>query len=984
MKKKIAILVLGIVLIVAGCCLVFGIAKKSNHNDQQETEKMNCTVMFDANGVDVVDLPKPQKIRVGDYVTEPEAPTHEDYLFIGWHTSADAVALVDTPIVFEEYSVEKDTTLYAIWESKSIDIDGDGLNYQEEAQYGTDTSVLDTDFDGLSDGDEVNVYKSDPLNSDSDNDGILDGAEISLGLNPLSPMSNNTTQDIHRQIETPIQVDEQLFGLKICATPAMLTSVSTETYPLSSLDNTEGLVSPIIQVEYDESKSFASAELSFDYSSVDLTGIDEKELTFLYLNEVTGRYEIVPSTVNTAAKTISFQPTHFSLYVVGVKAIASRVITNFVKPSISYSGDMINVSEVVATDFDVKQHGFAFHNFKLGEYNGVCYGFTMVTYLNYMKKLPLVMKKTWDIEHSGYDISKEKRFFENQLYIQEERDVFSEDNDYTLGNYHASPVFECITYWFLKQHNVRDHFFDNIAQQGNFANLKKKLESGEPVPLALWRFGVAGHSVLACGLYQSETESNVYYISIYDSNYPGEMRYIKLTRGGSLSGTNKLEYGKYTNFQLANFEIPEGPYVPHKIDISGTVSEIALVDGVETSVPVKGAKVTIYSQDKQNVIATANMDDTKDLSLNMGEMSGIFRFSLPAGEYIIEATAEGYFTYSAPLTVGTERMELPIVLVNRERLVTVAYDLDKQLPESYSECEWFFAGDYTGQIPKIALQSEQIRQVNQEIFELYDRILQDSLENNESLGGYATSICYEWTVNGDILSLLVDGEQQSNEGFSDYFVKVYHISISNGTLIDNEEILATAGFSKEEFQQKAKEILGSQVWGNYTLDHKMFYIQREVDTLNGRLERTLSDMNMAIVQPYLGENGQLCMIGAVCDFIEEPSDEFIWGKPVCYNLKTTPVVSHYDQKATLLIRENMLTEEEAYQIACDFWDFYPSPNNEDGMGFIEKLGMKERADGTSYYLFVLYSPGLASPIPRYVDELQVDAETGECTSYMFG
>ena len=42
----------------------------------------------------------------------------------------------------------------------------------------------DTDGDGVTDGDEVNIYGTDPLNPDSDGDGIDDGDEIDLGVDP--------------------------------------------------------------------------------------------------------------------------------------------------------------------------------------------------------------------------------------------------------------------------------------------------------------------------------------------------------------------------------------------------------------------------------------------------------------------------------------------------------------------------------------------------------------------------------------------------------------------------------------------------------------------------------------------------------------------------------------------------------------------------------------------------------------------------------
>ncbi len=65
------------------------------------------------------------------------------------------------------------------------DIDRDGLGRRQEKAYGTDIHLADTDADGLGDGEEVNVTKTNPLVADTDADGILDGDEPGLGLDPL-------------------------------------------------------------------------------------------------------------------------------------------------------------------------------------------------------------------------------------------------------------------------------------------------------------------------------------------------------------------------------------------------------------------------------------------------------------------------------------------------------------------------------------------------------------------------------------------------------------------------------------------------------------------------------------------------------------------------------------------------------------------------------------------------------------------------------
>ena len=68
-----------------------------------------------------------------------------------------------------------------------VDADGDGLDDIREASIGTDSAHWDTDGDELSDGDEVIIWKTDPLNPDTDGDTYLDGEEIRSGYSPTGP-----------------------------------------------------------------------------------------------------------------------------------------------------------------------------------------------------------------------------------------------------------------------------------------------------------------------------------------------------------------------------------------------------------------------------------------------------------------------------------------------------------------------------------------------------------------------------------------------------------------------------------------------------------------------------------------------------------------------------------------------------------------------------------------------------------------------------
>jgi hypothetical protein len=64
------------------------------------------------------------------------------------------------------------------------DEDADGLTAAQEDELNTDPVLADTDGDGLTDGDEVNVHRTLPLIDDTDGDGVADGDEVAAGTNP--------------------------------------------------------------------------------------------------------------------------------------------------------------------------------------------------------------------------------------------------------------------------------------------------------------------------------------------------------------------------------------------------------------------------------------------------------------------------------------------------------------------------------------------------------------------------------------------------------------------------------------------------------------------------------------------------------------------------------------------------------------------------------------------------------------------------------
>lgn len=83
---------------------------------------------------------------------------------------------------WEEYY----TSGLSVLTGPTADPDSDGLNNEDEHSFGTNPASADSDGDGLTDGDELDVFKTDPRFADTDGDGMPDGWECENHLDPLT------------------------------------------------------------------------------------------------------------------------------------------------------------------------------------------------------------------------------------------------------------------------------------------------------------------------------------------------------------------------------------------------------------------------------------------------------------------------------------------------------------------------------------------------------------------------------------------------------------------------------------------------------------------------------------------------------------------------------------------------------------------------------------------------------------------------------
>jgi hypothetical protein len=146
-------------------------------------------------------------------------------------------ATVDEGNVVAE--ADEDNNTRAVSVMTSLDSDSDGLLDGEEARYGTDPLLADTDDDGLSDFAELRIYGTNPLLKDTDGDGMSDGDEIAADTDPNSAASVFKISSVVRNPDGSVtlqwlSVTSKLYRLDRSLTPSR-TNYTTLTNGMPSV-----------------------------------------------------------------------------------------------------------------------------------------------------------------------------------------------------------------------------------------------------------------------------------------------------------------------------------------------------------------------------------------------------------------------------------------------------------------------------------------------------------------------------------------------------------------------------------------------------------------------------------------------------------------------------------------------------------------------------------------------------------------------------
>jgi hypothetical protein len=162
-------------------------------------------------------------------------------------------------------------------------------------------SQRDTDQDGLSDFDELNIYRTSPYLADSDSDGVSDQQEIARGNDPNCPTGQNCLgfSDLNSARTAPIEAAPVLTGE---ATPdelrALLRQAGISDSVINNLSDQE-IFAAYQEVLYGDSSTVSPVDPVIEISENEVANITPDQIRRL-LREQAGISDEVLSQISDA------------------------------------------------------------------------------------------------------------------------------------------------------------------------------------------------------------------------------------------------------------------------------------------------------------------------------------------------------------------------------------------------------------------------------------------------------------------------------------------------------------------------------------------------------------------------------------------------------------------------------------------------------------------------------------------------------------
>lgn len=119
-------------------------------------------------------------------------------------------------------------------------------------------------------------------------------------------------------------------------------------------------------------------------------------------------------------------------------------------------------------------------------------------------------------------------------------------------------------------------------------------------------------------------------------------------------------------------------------------------------------------------------------------------------------------------------------------------------------------------VPYINIESSDAKKVNQEIYKLYEELI-DKFNKNLDLEIYFTTVKYQTYYNNDIVSVVITTES-AGTGVPQYDYYTYNFNLKDGSLLSYEDIYKSIGHNKDNINNRVEQIIKNtmeDLLGNY-------------------------------------------------------------------------------------------------------------------------------------------------------------------------
>ena len=186
-------------------------------------------------------------------------------------------------------------------------------------------------------------------------------------------------------------------------------------------------------------------------------------------------------------------------------------------------------------------------------------------------------------------------------------------------------------------------------------------------------------------------------------------------------------------------------------------------------------------------------------------------------------------------------------------------EISAYVEDAFSDTLNFEGNAFSYHIPKIVCQTEEIEEINKEIYDLFYNEIYTS-EVLGTLDEYGMpglcEINYMWGKCGDYLSLVIYMSPYASSG-TDY--SVWNIDLREAEQVSDEKIVEIFDYDMDSFYLHATDVMGS-----YCFDTTYQFVPEEMmDEFRQVLMNTISENNVHEAMPYIGEDGLLWMIAGI-------------------------------------------------------------------------------------------------------------------------